>query len=83
MKPASLTITYTVYEPDYKVGMRYETDIKTLQRAKKIALKFGVGSDIVRDYRTKNKRGLAYWSNPRIWTVVKQGCTMKFAWTTK
>jgi hypothetical protein len=60
MKPACRTIFYTVYPKDYHPGKDpYASRVSSLKKAKKIAVKFGNGSTIVRLITLRNKR--KYW----------------------
>ena len=69
MKPASRTVSYVVYPPNYVPGDGYVIE-KTLKAAERRCRKkgFGIGSDVVRFYQTKNKRGGSTWNDPRQWT---------------
>ena len=50
------TISYCVYEPNHvPTKSKYYDDIDTLKKAKRIARKLGIGSEIVANLRLKNK----------------------------
>lgn len=56
MKPASLTITYIVYEKDYVPGKRFTADIESKVEAHAQCRKYGPGSEIVRVFDRSNRR---------------------------
>ncbi len=71
MKPAEITITYVVYSPDYKPGISpYKTHIESLIKAHEQARKYGVGSEIMRCFKSSNRRGTFYRSDHRPWVYI-------------
>lgn len=67
MKPANRTITYTVYEPDYVPGMRYEK-ARSLKEAKTWCRRFGIGSEIIRNFSKRNRKNAgSMFSDFRPW----------------
>lgn len=64
-KPASFTISYVVYEPDYQPGMRYAY-VGTKSEALRLCRRFGRGSEAVRQFHIENRNGASRsFSDPR------------------
>lgn len=57
-KPASFTISYVVYEPDYQPGFRY-CIARTMLAAVKQCIRYGKGSVIVRQFDVENRKGVS------------------------
>lgn len=59
MKPAERIVSYCVYSPNYVPRVGEYRRAKTLKAAKKQCRKkgFGIGSEIVRHYETRNRNG--------------------------
>lgn len=71
MKPASRTVSYTVYPADFSPGAQYWL-CRTMKQAKKLCERFGSGSVITRDIRLRNKRRDISCLNEREWTYCKE-----------
>jgi hypothetical protein len=70
MKPAHRTVSYVVYEANYRPGMRH-VKAKQLADAKRICRRFGHGAEIVRCFSVKNRRRSSSWmevARPFIYT---------------
>lgn len=69
-KPASRTVSYIVYPPNYKPGDGY-VKVKNKKAALKQAIKYGTGAEVDREISTKNKRHSIYGRDPRGEFVLK------------
>lgn len=64
-KPACLTVSYLVYEPEYCHGKRFAV-AKTKTAAIKVCRRFGIGSEVVRQIHKINRHGVSqYLHDPR------------------
>lgn len=76
------TINYTVYSPNHEpTKSKYYTDIDTLKKAKRIARKLGIGSEIVANLRLKNKSSTMLTSIYEL--ELRDGYFVKFDFKTK
>lgn len=71
MKPASRTVSYTVYPADFSPGSVYWR-CRTMAQAKRLCERFGRGAVITRDVRLRNKRREMNRLNVREWTYEKE-----------
>jgi hypothetical protein len=66
-----IRIDYTVYPPDHTPGGKVPCwDFRTLERARRAARGFGIGSRIYRNFNQTNKRGQTlgdWWSGRHYW----------------
>lgn len=67
MKPASRTVSYSVYAPDYAPG-DYCCDARTMKQAQRICRRLGSGAVITRHVSLQNKRRVFSDLNVQEWT---------------
>lgn len=56
MKPASVTLSYVVYPPNYKPGDGYK-QFGRMINARRACIAYGPGSEVVRTLTKRNRRG--------------------------
>lgn len=56
MKPASVTLSYVVYPPNYRPGDGYKS-VGRLSNARRACVAYGPGAEVIRTVTKRNRRG--------------------------
>jgi hypothetical protein len=68
VKPAHRTVSYVVYSPGYVPGIGKYKRARNIKAAFRICRQFGVGSEVMRNFEKRNRKGGgSSYSDPREW----------------